>query len=67
MYNVVSKTVDIGDFIIRGTVSKRKWEKSPCLWIDGFGKALKPLPVKTDADGKPMMHLPIGTTLPPSL
>jgi hypothetical protein len=29
-----------------------------CLWIDGFGKALKPLPVvKTDADGKPMMHL----------
>jgi lysyl-tRNA synthetase class 2 len=25
-----------------------------CLWIDGFGKALKPLPVvKTDADGKP--------------
>jgi hypothetical protein len=30
------------------------------MWIDGFGKALKPLPVvKTDADGKRMMHLPI--------
>jgi lysyl-tRNA synthetase class 2 len=47
-------------FGVRGTVLKRKWEICSCLWIDGFGKALKPLPVvKTDADGKPMMHLPI--------
>jgi hypothetical protein len=29
MYNVVSKLVDIGDFIgVRGTVSERRWVKS---------------------------------------
>jgi hypothetical protein len=40
------KLLDIGDFIgVRGTVLKRKWEKSQFMWIDGFGKALKPLPV----------------------
>jgi hypothetical protein len=48
------KTVDIGDFIeVRGTVLKRKWEKSRFMFmVDGFGKALNRFRSKTDADGK---------------
>jgi lysyl-tRNA synthetase class 2 len=58
-----SKLLDIGDFIgVRGTVFKTQvGEISVHIYgLTVLAKALKPLPVvKTDADEKHMMHLPI--------
>jgi lysyl-tRNA synthetase class II len=58
MYNVVSKTVDIGDFIgVRAFFKKQVGEIS--VHVYGFWQSLETASVKTDADGKTMMHLPI--------
>jgi lysyl-tRNA synthetase class 2 len=61
MYNVVfKKLLDIGDFIgVRGTVFRTQvGEISVHIYADGFGKALKPLPVvKQMLTVKRTMHL----------
>jgi lysyl-tRNA synthetase class 2 len=50
---VVFKTIGYWRFYgVRGTVLKRRRNLSSCLWIDGFGKALKPLPVVKQMNGK---------------
>jgi lysyl-tRNA synthetase class II len=68
MYNVVSKLLDIGDFIgVRGTVFRTQVVKSLFIFmVDGFGKA-KPFVVKQMLTENVRCICRCGTKVPSSL